>query len=67
MVGADVVGGERAAEEFFGGTVVGGCVEGADAGGEGALDQFSGGEGEGVVVVLVVEGCGAHYQWREGR
>jgi len=58
-VGRGGWGGEGGAEDGFGGAVVGGGVEGGDTGGEGAVDEQSGREGEGVGVVLVVEGCGA--------
>lgn len=69
MVGGARVGGgfERGAQQGFGGPVVGGCVEGVDAEVEGASDDLVGGQGEGVFVVLVVEGCGAADEGREGR
>lgn len=51
--------GKGLAQNLFGGAVVWGCIEGADAGAKGAVDDGCGGEGEGVVVVLGVEGCGA--------
>jgi hypothetical protein len=51
--------GESSAEEGFRGAVVGRGIEGADAEVEGAPDDGVGGEGVGVGVVLVIEGCGA--------
>lgn len=46
-------------DKIFGGAVVRGGIEGANAKGEGAVDDAGSGEGVGVRVVLVVEGCGA--------
>lgn len=45
------IGGEGLAQDFLRGTVVRRCIESADAGAKGAVDDGYGGEGEGVVVV----------------
>lgn len=50
---------ESLADEIFGGAVVRRGIEGANAEGEGAVDDTGSREGIGVGVVLVVEGCGA--------
>lgn len=50
---------ESFSKKLFGGTVVWGCVEGADAGVEGLRDDGVRGEVESGGVVEVVEGCGA--------
>lgn len=53
------IGGEGLAQDFLRGTVVRRCIESTDARAKGAVDDGYGGEGEGVVVVQGVEGCGA--------
>lgn len=57
---------EGGAEEDFGRAVVGGCVEGFDAEGDGAGDDVAVGHGQGVRDILVVEGCGAEEEWGQG-
>jgi hypothetical protein len=62
----DKLGGESLAKEFFSRTVVGGGIEGADAGREGVVDDGCCGESVRVGVVLGVEGCRAAYQrWED--
>lgn len=56
---------EGLANEVFSRAVVGGCIEGADAEGKGAVDNTSSGEGVGIGVILVVEGCGAEDEGRK--
>lgn len=56
VVGAHAGRGEGIAEELFGGAVVGGGVEGADAEGEGALDDLVCWQRERIEVILGVEG-----------
>ena len=44
-------------QEGFGGSVVGGCVECADAVSEGVLDELGCVEGIGILVILYVKGA----------